>query len=162
MLQHWLTMVLVETNQLFGVLHISHTTNIDMYRKLLQDAFKMWITNKNIGSDSIIIRFLFYYYFGFCSPLRSFHSFWVKSVIRWGENGTSPRKNAWPTTSKTWTELGSNPQRWFRALKISVLNHSVLLDNKRNIKVSLVTRKPVFGISDQWRLKPACWATETS
>ena len=57
-------MVLVETNPLFGVLHISHTTNIDMYRKLLENAFKMWITNKDIGFDSIIIDFFFYYYFG--------------------------------------------------------------------------------------------------
>ena len=30
------------------------------------------------------------------------------------------------------------------------------------IQLSHVTRKPVFGIFDQVRLKPACWATETS
>ena len=28
--------------------------------------------------------------------------------------------------------------------------------------MSLVTRKPVFGVSDKGRLKPACSATETS
>ena len=28
--------------------------------------------------------------------------------------------------------------------------------------MSLVTRKPVFGVSDQGRLKPACSATEAS
>ena len=28
--------------------------------------------------------------------------------------------------------------------------------------LSLVTRKPVFGVCDQLRLKQACWATETS
>ena len=28
--------------------------------------------------------------------------------------------------------------------------------------MSLVTRKPVFGVCDQVRLKPACSATETS
>ena len=28
--------------------------------------------------------------------------------------------------------------------------------------ISLVTRKPIFGVSDQLRLKPACSATETS
>ena len=30
------------------------------------------------------------------------------------------------------------------------------------LQVSPVTRKPVFGVCDQLRLKPACSATETS
>ena len=36
--------------------------------------------------------------------------------------------------------------------------------NKRTVRweVSLVTRKPLFGVSDQIRLKPACSATEAS
>ena len=31
---------------------------------------------------------------------------------------------------------------------------------KDNTNMSLVTRKPVFGVCDQGRLKPACAATE--
>ena len=31
-----------------------------------------------------------------------------------------------------------------------------------HFNMSLITRKPVFGVSDQVRLKPACSATETS
>ena len=33
---------------------------------------------------------------------------------------------------------------------------------EHNNPLSLVTRKPVFGVSDQVRLKPACAATEDS
>ena len=32
----------------------------------------------------------------------------------------------------------------------------------KELHMSLVTRKPVFGVRDQLRLKPACWAGETS
>ena len=32
----------------------------------------------------------------------------------------------------------------------------------RVLKMSLVTRKPVFGVFDQVRLKPVCSATEIS
>ena len=31
-----------------------------------------------------------------------------------------------------------------------------------NLQLSLLTRKPVFGVFDQLRLKPACAATEAS
>ena len=42
-----------------------------------------------------------------------------------------------------------------------------LLDTKSvlyttNLHLSLITRKPVFGVFDQVRLKPACAATEAS
>ena len=30
--------------------------------------------------------------FGFNSPSRLFHSFWAKSIVRWGENGKIPRE----------------------------------------------------------------------
>ena len=53
---------------------------------------------------------------------RLFHSFWAKSIVKWGEKGTSPRKTTWPPASKTW--LVSCDQSEVRALKISGLNHS--------------------------------------
>ena len=28
--------------------------------------------------------------FGFCGPSRLFHSFWAKSIVRWGQNGRPP------------------------------------------------------------------------
>ena len=65
--------------------------------------------------------------------VKFFHSFWAESIVRWGENRRSPRKTIWPPTSRTWlvshmTRARSNPQhkddKWFRALKISVLSHS--------------------------------------
>ena len=48
--------------------------------------------------------------------------------------------------------------------KIVLLNVIMLMvryfEKKKNL--SLVTRKPVFGLCDQVRLNPACSATETS
>ena len=38
----------------------------------------------------------------------------------------------------------------------------VNLEARDRYCMSLVTRKPVFGVSDQLRLKPDCSATETS
>ena len=60
---------------------------------------------------------------------RLFHSFWAESIIRWGENGRSLRNHkqnlACLTCNQVWD---SNPQqqddKWFKVLKISVLNHS--------------------------------------
>ena len=56
----------------------------------------------------------------------------------------------------------------FSYAKISVLNLGKYLTIKHDcnprpwLQVSLVTRKPVFGVSDQLRLEPVCSATETS
>ena len=67
--------------------------------------------------------------FGFYGPSRLFHSFWAQSIVRWGENGRSPRKTTWPPASRTWlvqhvtwARLEPTAVRW-RAM-ISGLNHS--------------------------------------
>ena len=53
--------------------------------------------------------FLFWFY----GSSRLFHSFWAESIVRWDENGRSPRKTTWPPASRTWLiSLGSNLQRW--------------------------------------------------
>ena len=49
-----------------------------------------------------IFSLFFIFCFGFYSPSRLFHSFWAKSIIRWGENGRSLRKTTWPPASRTW------------------------------------------------------------
>ena len=35
------------------------------------------------------------------SSSRLFPSFWAASIVRWGENGRSPRKTTWPAASRT-------------------------------------------------------------
>ena len=80
---------------------------------------------------------IFFFWFGFYSPSRLFCSFSVESIVRWGENGRSPRKNTRPPQaelgfSHIWPKLGSNQQWWdderFKALNISVRNHSATGD----------------------------------
>ena len=36
--------------------------------------------------------FWIFFLYGFYSPSKLFHSFWAESIVRWGENGRSPRK----------------------------------------------------------------------
>ena len=64
---------------------------------------------------------------------RSFHSFWAKSIVKWGEKWKIPEKKHLTTRKQNlaclaWPELGSNPQQWdeerFRALMSSAFNHS--------------------------------------
>ena len=43
-----------------------------------------------------------------------------------------------------------------------LLTGTLSLNTNKQIYLSLVTRKPVFGVSDQVRLKPACLASEAS
>ena len=85
----------------------------------------------------LFFSFLFFF-IGFCSPTRLFHLFWAESIVRWGENARSPRKNTWPPSCRTWLvsrELGSNPQRWnderFRAPLEEDNNTSCNRDNNR-------------------------------
>ena len=58
---------------------------------------------------------------------------------------------------------------WNKKNDCSYLELLKKFDNKhkesvmiQNLYLSLVTRNPVFGVSDQVRLKPACSATESS
>ena len=58
-------------------------------------------------------------------------------IIRWSENGRPQEKSpdhpqAELGMSHIWPELGLNPQRWewFRALKISDLNHLAMVAAK--------------------------------
>ena len=41
-------------------------------------------------------KYVFFFIYDFYGPSRSFHSFWAKSIIRWGEYGRSPRKTTCP------------------------------------------------------------------
>ena len=54
--------------------------------------------------------------------------------------------------------------RIFFSQKFQLLSHntSILTRDFRNATLSYVTRKPVFQVCDQLRLKPACSAAETS
>ena len=70
-----------------------------------------------------------FFLFGFYGLSKLFHSFLAESIVRWGKNGRSPRKNTWPPASRIWLlSHVTRARRWddeqFRALKISVLNHS--------------------------------------
>ena len=127
-------------------------------------------------------------YFFICvyGPSKLFHSFWAKSIILSGKNRRSPREKT-PTTRKqnlvclTWPDLGSNPQqwddKWFRALKISGLNHlatgaAIQLEEKCKWNVFTILqqntsclctwymrhimRKPVYAICEQQRRRSAC------
>ena len=55
-------------------------------------------------------------------PPRSFHSFWAESIVRWSENGRSPRKNTWPLARRTWlvslilARLEPTVVRWWASL----------------------------------------------
>ena len=80
--------------------------------------------------------------------------------IYWGQKVPKSRELArmlWGTYSSTY--------RWVcpATPEASVLLQIVLILLKKNQRyMSLVARKPVFGMFDQVRLKPACSATETS
>ena len=50
-----------------------------------------------------------------------------------------------------WTLLGENQPSWHQTKRAEIRDN-----------LNLVTRKPVLGVSDQVRLKPACSASETS
>ena len=74
----------------------------------LSDAFEEYF--KLFGAYAEFFKF------GFYGPSRLFHSFWAESIIRWGENGRSPRKTI---ASRTWlvplvTQAGLEPTavRW--------------------------------------------------
>ena len=54
---------------------------------------------KSISLMNIILCDFFL--FGYYGPSRLFHSFWAESLVRYGENGRSP-KNTWPSASRTW------------------------------------------------------------
>ena len=54
-----------------------------------------------------------------------------------------------------------NSGQWCHRI-VSVIPHDHSRETMTKKYLSLVTRKPVFGVSDQVRLKPACSATETS
>ena len=65
-------------------------------------------------------------------PSRLFHSFWVESILivnPWEKTPDHPQAEL--GLSHIWPEVGSNPQwwddEWFRALKISNLNHLAAL-----------------------------------
>ena len=55
---------------------------------------------KKIFVGRYIFRFRFY------CPSRLFYSLWAKPIVRWSENGRSPRITIWPPASRTW--LGSH------------------------------------------------------
>ena len=40
----------------------------------------------------LMAKIRIFFLFGFYGPSRLFHSFWSESIVRWGENGKSPRK----------------------------------------------------------------------
>ena len=70
--------------------------------------------------QSSVVVFIIIWFYGLS---RLFHSFWVESIVRWGENGISPRKNTWPPASRTWivshvtrARLEPTAVRW-RAIK---------------------------------------------
>ena len=48
----------------------------------------------------------------FYGPSNLFHSFWAESIIRWGENGRSPRKTTWPPASRTWLVSRLRSHMW--------------------------------------------------
>ena len=48
---------------------------------------------------------LIFFLFEFFGPSILCHSFWTESIVRWVENGISPRKTTWPPTSRTWLVL---------------------------------------------------------
>ena len=75
-------------------------------------------------------------------PVKLFHSFWAKSIVRWAKTGDPQEKPPYYLQAKLglslmWPELGSNLQqwddKWIRALKISILTHSAM--GFANIKV---------------------------
>ena len=60
-------------------------------------------------------------------------------------------------------ENGHNLMRWLKQLTLRDHRYdSNEIHNNSYFKLSHVTRKPVFGVCDQVRHKPACAATEAS
>ena len=52
---------------------------------------------------------------------------------------------------------------WYRcASKYKDLHGTRVISSQQSVYLSLVMRKPAFGVCDQVRLKPACSASETS
>ena len=82
--------------------HMLFFPNPDIYI-LLHIFWGKMLHHTDLLSRSMMFIYLFFL-FGFYGLSRLFHSFWVKSIIRWGKNGRSPRKNTWPKVRRTWPD----------------------------------------------------------
>ena len=131
---------------------------------------------KRIGERFFYMRFLFFFYYGFTVRQDYFTHFELNQLLGEAKTGDPQLKNTCPASRTQQvshmirarlkpTDLETHR---FRALKISVVNHSAtgppnsLTENLLLSHISLIKRKPVFGVCDQGELKPACSATETS
>ena len=69
-----------------------------------------WVNFLHLAFSMLVMFFIVFIFFTFYGPSTLFHSFWAKSIVRWGENETSPKKNTLPSASRTW--LVSRDPRW--------------------------------------------------
>ena len=139
----YIRLVIIQNN--IHVTHPNQYLTVDTWPVSTEKAFKAsgdknmsWLCSyfqelQVFGSQNI-----FLFWFGFYGPSRLFHSFWTESIGRGDENGRSSRKTTWPPASRTWlVSLDSKPQQWdderFRALKMSILNHSAMGATSQNM-----------------------------
>ena len=92
------------------ILLISHSRLNQLDSGYLQMIIQLKCFSFIIGNYRFLMGF---FDLGFTAPSRLFHSFSAGSIVRWGENGRSPRKNTDHTQaelglSHMWPELGSN------------------------------------------------------
>ena len=91
--------------------------NLYMFTKLfyahalgLYTCLKLQKSAKSLSLTNVTRPLVLWVLFGFYSPSWLFHSFWANSIVRWGKNGKSPRKNTWPPGSRTWL-VSSDPSK---------------------------------------------------
>ena len=133
------------------------------------------------------VCFLLFFYLGFMACQDIFTHFEPSLLLGGAKMGdpqekTPDHQQAELGLSHMFPKLGSNQQQWddewFRALKISYLNHwatgavfccfrtlyflCIFKGFPSTDYLSLITRKPVFRVCVQVRLKLACSATEAS